>query len=146
MEIKPLIENRNYRNEHTEGLLQIAYRTDNTYPHRGCFNCWGFTLFMHGELPEPKWVDDARMMQYLRQLPQVQYGELQPGDIIAYFEEVGRHREFLIHTAIYLSDDVIVHKPGMRKLEISHAFKNCYAGNATIRYYRPQRVVSWIIS
>lgn len=73
----------------------------------GCFcNCWGATMYVLGIWDSYWWVQREEMVPELEKLPVIAESELRPGDIVVW------RSHWLEHTAIYVGDGKVWHKPG----------------------------------
>jgi len=75
----------------------------------GSFNCWGATLFGLGQIDKLYWVRQGSMENFLyKETIEIEEKDLKKGDILALYNET----EGLIHTALYVGNDMWWHKVG----------------------------------
>lgn len=106
------------------------------------FNCWGFTALLKGWISSHEWLGcntmDALLIANTRKIKKC---SLKAGDIIAFYGEnmfSGGNSYELLHTVLYLGNDLILHKNGGCYMRISLLSKNEYVvDSCETHYYRP---------
>jgi hypothetical protein len=127
-------------------VIDLEYLTGNI---DGRYNCWGFTAFSMGWDYELAWWG-AKEMNALLETHSEKVDIPRKGDIAVYRDTFCNE---LMHTAIVISneycgsgdpmDPMIIHKPGMHRLEITWAehtrkgYNVFTTGRCTLDFYRP---------
>jgi hypothetical protein len=94
-----------------------AQSVTRTKPCRLFINCYNAVELFHSPLAKPDYRDSADMRYYLREyFHRLQTGvKLKPGDVIVVLEK-NQHGIWIQHAAVYISNDLIWHKPGFSDL------------------------------
>jgi hypothetical protein len=85
------------------------------------YNCWGFVAYLNGweECAEWLWVQDILALLESNTVKLRGTAPALPGDILVYYgiPDYGGSEE-ITHTAVYLGDGKIIHKPGALPVEV----------------------------
>ncbi len=94
-----------------------AQSVTRTKPCRLFINCYNAIELFHSPMAKPDYRDSADMRYYLREyFHRLQAGvKLMPGDVIVVLEK-NQHGIWIQHAAVYISNDLIWHKPGFSDL------------------------------
>jgi hypothetical protein len=92
-------------------LLRKAVKARKKYPERS-FNCWGFTAYLMGWIKTPRWLNECEIERLIQDHCNLDgFGEIL---IFRYGEE----RPWIVHTAILLDNDTVLHKDGELEIRI----------------------------
>lgn len=84
------------------------------------FNCWCFTSVLIGFDDSIFWYDENEMEDILGgRCESISFEDLEFGDILIYRDDYGT----LTHTAVYLGNGRVVHKPGSWPIEYTGVHK-----------------------
>lgn len=99
------------------------------------YNCHGLTLSFLDIVNEPFWADESDLMDLLEKSIQVNKHELSVSDFMVIESRLGH----LDHSAIYLGNDLWLHKKGKTNIEIvplSHVLYTYLDSDSKIIFYR----------
>lgn len=105
------------------------------------FNCWSFTSFLMGWMTKVEWMNESTILHLLKEHAR-QVDNLQPGDIIGFFyywdtdDDPSPFSHGISHTAVYLGDNQILHKPGGLPIAIDDLQKATDYYGTVIRFFR----------
>lgn len=107
------------------------------------FNCWMTTSLLEGwkSTSDIHWMDSDEIIELLEEhTSPIDESQLKYGDILVYYGQedyfVGTH---LLHTAFYVGDGYVMHKPGSMPIERASTDRvlDIYNGTEYVEYVRP---------
>lgn len=111
-----------------------------TYVEEEYSNCWGFTAAAIRAEQRLEWLWPDRIIRHLRERTEfVNVPDV--GDIIAYWDKEPwdvHHNDApfrILHTALYIGDNKVLHKPGPLPVEVTGIFSRATYGQSVTYHH-----------